>query len=411
MISFGQLKRLLRITGRYTTSLLRRIIPTPVKNVFRWLIRLMDRKVIRNHQGLLLEIIDSEQPEHNEIIIFPPSLDWNVQLFQRPQQLALALGRQGCVIFYMQPKPDRNQPAFQRIESGVYLCNVHVDTFQVISNPIIYLLTWNSDYVKCFDNPRIIYDFVDDIKVFYGDTNRIAKGHDFLLNNAELVLATASKLVEEARVKRADVIYSPNGVVYDHFSRAARREYSSPPEDLLPIMEDHQPIIGYYGALAKWFDYELLQRVAIRKPEYHFLLIGPDYDGTLHPSRILNLPNIHWLGVKPYNVLPHYLQYFDVAMIPFVVNDITHATSPLKLFEYMAAEKPVVITPMRESMKFPGVFIADTPGEFVSQIDQGLDRRTDQRLLEILRSTALENTWDLRAKQIILALHKNLSYE
>jgi len=382
----------------------KKITPSPLKKAARKILRIKDNGTIKHHQKLLSELLSKESGTYKQLIIFPPSLDWDVQLFQRPQQLALALGRQGALVFYLQPKPDRKQPPFQLIEKGVYLCNVHVDTFRALANPYIYLLTWNSDYANCFDNPRVIYDFVDDIDVFYGDRDQIVRGHDYLLKNAYIVLATANKLVEEAKHYRPDVIYCPNGVVYDHFARAARNEFSTPPDDIAPIVDLNQPIIGYYGALARWFDYDLLKQVALSRPHYRFVLIGPDYDGTLQKTDLLHIPNILWLGVKPYKELPHYLQYFDVATIPFVVNEITHATSPLKLFEYMAGEKPIVITPMRESMSYAGVLIAENAEEFALQLDNALVKKNNAEYRLLLRKVALENTWDERARILLEAL-------
>jgi glycosyltransferase involved in cell wall biosynthesis len=270
------------------------------------------------------------------------------------------------------------------------------------------MLTWNSGYALRFNNPRILYDYVDDINAFYGDHQEIANGHQFLLQNASYVLATARKLVDEVRLHRPDVIFSPNGVTYELFARAAQREYSSPPSDMQAILSKSSPVIGYYGALARWFDYDLLKSVASLRPEYQFVLIGPDYDGTLELSGIPNDGNIHWLGVKPYEELPHYLQYFDVATIPFIINEITHATSPIKLFEYMAGEKPIVITPMHESMHYPGVLVGENADQFAQQLDLALQLREDQTYLGNLRQIAQENTWEQRAKDILSAIEKEI---
>ena len=104
--------------------------------------------------------------------------------------------------------------------------------------------------------------------------------------------------MDEVRQQRPEAIYSPNAVVYEHFSRAARREYTSPPDDLLPILSKSKPVIGYYGALARWFDYSLLNAIATLRPEYQFVLIGPDFDGTILTSEVVKSGNIDWLGPK-----------------------------------------------------------------------------------------------------------------
>ena len=388
----------------------KRILPKPVTKQLKQLYHLWYKDLIAKNQIILIQILRDYKlrTASKAIIIFPPSLDWNVQLFQRPQQLALALAKKGALVFYIQPKPDRKKPPFKSITDRLYLCNVHVDTFRLLTNPIIYLLTWNSDYASCFNDPQIIYDYVDDINVFYGDHDEIVKGHQYLLENSAIVLATAAKLVEEALKHRKDIIYSPNGVVYEHFAQAVQHKFSTPPEDMKNILAMSKPVIGYYGALARWFDYNLLKNVAVMRPQYEFVLIGPDYDGTLIPENISYNSNVHWLGVKKYDELPQYLQYFDVATIPFIVNEITDATSPLKLFEYMAGKKPVVITPMRESMHYPGVLVGENAEEFSHQLDKALELRTDQVYLDLLRTTALENTWEKRAEEILATISSNL---
>jgi hypothetical protein len=406
----AELKRVWRFGYNLTRTVYRRITPEPVKK-FVFKIRYWRAvKIIPKNQKILRQILGEKQigRDYRTIIIFLPSLDWDVQLFQRPQQLAIALAEQGALVFYIQPKPDQNHEPFQLVRERLYLCEVHVDTFNILPNPLLYTLTWNSAYASRFDHPKLLYDYVDDINAFYGDHQEIANGHQFLLQNASYVLATARKLVDEVRLYRSDVIFSPNGVTYEHFARAAHREYSSAPSDMQPILSKSKPVIGYYGALARWFDYDLLISVASLRPEYQFVLLGPDYDGTLELSGILKYVNIHWLGVKPYEELPHYLQYFDVATIPFIVNEITHATSPIKLFEYMAGEKPIVITPMHESMHYPGVLVGGDADQFAQQLDLALQLKEDPTYLGNLRQIAQENTWEQRAKDILSAIEKEL---
>jgi len=391
------------ILTRTAIGVAKRVLPAPVETRLRRFLKQRYQKHVIQARQYLERLLASLQGgiDYRVIIVFPPSLDWNVQLFQRPQQLARALARRGALVFYLQPQPNLHHPPFELLDERLYLCNVLVETFQGFDRPLIYLLTWNSDYASCFQNPRVIYDFVDDIIVFYGDREKILQGHRYLLRNAEVVLATAKRLVEEARIIRPDVIYSPNGVEYEHFASFAHEQGLMPPADLQPLLALKQPIIGYYGALARWFDYDLLKKIALLRPYYTFVLIGPDYDGTLRPAGLSDFPNIHWLGVKPYSELPRYLYYFDVAIIPFVVNEVTHAVSPLKLFEYMAGGKPIVITPMQESMHYPGVLVGDSPKSFVEQLDKALELRDDPMYLEQLRKTARENTWEARAEEIL----------
>ncbi len=219
------------------------------------------------------------------------------------------------------------------------------------------------------------------------------------------MVATAQRLYDQVHPLRPDALLCPNGVDYDHIIRG-RQPASPPPADIDPILEQGKPIVGYYGALARWFDYELLLNLAGLRPDLAFVLVGPDYDNTLEPSGLLEYPNVHWLGVKPYEQIPHYLQFFDVATIPFQLNEITHSTSPLKLFEYMAGGKPVVITAMHESMRYPGVLVAHGVADFSEKIDQALALKTEAGYLRQIDRVARENTWDARARQILDALAK-----
>lgn len=171
------------------------------------------------------------------------------------------------------------------------------------------------------------------------------------------------------------------------------------------MVKTGQPIIGYYGALARWFDYDLVRQAAQMHPDWNFVLIGPDHDDTLKQSNILSISNVHWLGSRDYSQLPGYLRHFSVATIPFLVNNITIATSPIKLFEYMAAGKPIVTSDMPECRKYPGVFVAHDVMEFVEQLENALALCNEDGYLQQLYKTAQENTWEVRVNQIIAALN------
>ena len=371
-------------------------VRTPLRRILYWL----EAPRLAPHRQALDEIL-RKHATARQVVLFIPSLAWYTQLFQRPQQLALALARQGALVFYVEPRPVRQEAPFRALQERMYWCNVPLRVFTTLKHPLIYTLTWNSSYLDAFDSPRPIYDYVDDIKAFYGDHTKMRREHGKLLTKAVLVLATAQDLYQEVRTQRPDASFCPNGVDYEHFAALHGPANAPPPSDLASVLSLKKPVIGYYGALARWFDFDLLKSLAICRKDLSFVLIGPDFDSTLHPSGILDLDNIHWLGVKSYSDLPHYLRYFDAAIIPFQLNQITHATSPLKLFEYMAGGKPVVITPMRESMRYGGVLVASDAEEFSEQLDRALKLKNDPEYLRQLEQLAQENTWDARARQIL----------
>lgn len=312
------------------------------------------------------------------------------------------MAKQGAIVLYFQPPPYGFKASFDIIEDRLILCHFPVELLFDLDEPYVYLLTWNRSFAKSFRSPRILYDFVDDLSVFAANAVRLRLAHHQLLKEATLVITSARQLYEQVISVRSDAILCPNGVDYELISSIIN-QITQPPQDLLPILKLGKPVIGYYGALARWFDYSLYREIVVSRPDLSFVLIGPDYDSTLPPD-ILKLPNVCWLGPKPYREIPAYLNYFDVAIIPFIVNEVTNAVSPLKLFEYMAARKPVVITPIRESSQYSPVLLAATAAEFASQINKALELRNNSGYLSELTRIALENTWQARAKQILSAL-------
>lgn len=359
------------------------------------------RGLVARYQPDLKQIL-AEHTDVRRVILFPPGLDWKVQLFQRPQQLATALARQGALVFYIEPETSGRSPGFHRVEPRLFLSKVPNRVFEIVDRPLIYLLTWNRGHLDDFPEARVLYDFVDDLQVFYvDDFETLQRDHERLLRESELVLTTAKRLHQQVLRVRQDAVLCPNAVDYEHFQAASERHGGSPPSDMAGIVSLGKPIVGYYGALARWFDYALLAEVASHRSDLAFVLIGPDYDGSMRSEALFQLPNVRWLGVKPYSDLPAYLRWFDVAMIPFKLNEITHATSPLKLFEYMAGGKPVVITPMQESARYEGVLLAGDPRQMSERLDEALELGRDQGYVRKIQAVARRNTWSARAEQIL----------
>ena len=392
------------------SGILRRIIPEEIRRgirreasafTARW-----RREEIRSWKREVARIVQ-EHPQAREVFLFPPSLRWDAGLFQRPQHLARALARAGALVFYLEGRGSRLEADVHFLEENLVLCNAHPTVFDVLEDPVVYILTWNLGYLDSLPSHRVLYDFVDDLEVFhFYDHDVLRREHLALLKKAELVTVTAQSLFDEIEAQRPDAHYCPNGVDYDHF-QISEEQKLEPPEDVLSILEEGKPIVGYYGALARWLDYDLLACVAEMRRDLNFLLIGPDYDGSMLRSGLTRISNIHWLRERPYVQIPRYLNVFDVATIPFEVSQITNAVSPLKLFEYMAGGKPVVTTAMAESMRYPGVLVSKDCGDFAHQLDLALTLKDDAGYLKTIDRTARQNTWTLRAQQILEAIGKN----
>ncbi|MCL4395174.1 MAG: glycosyltransferase [Chloroflexi bacterium] len=347
----------------------------------------------------LIEIVVAA-PNAAGTFVFAPSIGWSTSLFQRPQQLARALARRGYLVFYAELFDPNDAIGFRPVSEGLYDCNVFADSFRVLKNPIVVAHTYNRYYLSNFRSPRVVYDFLDDLKVHSGDPVQIRQDHADLMRAAEVVLATSESLYEQAAAVRPDALLCPNAADYSHFHEPGLRA----DDELDSLVAVGKPIVLYYGALAAWFDYELLDTVAVNRPDLTFVLAGSDYDGSLPASGILSRANVHWLGPRQYESLPGIVQRCQVAVIPFKLTPVTHSTSPIKLFEYCAAGKPTVTTPMRECLRYPGVLTAATADDFSMQLDQAIQCGLDPEYLKTIDAIARENTWDARADQILKAL-------
>ncbi|HJS18692.1 MAG TPA: glycosyltransferase, partial [Anaerolineales bacterium] len=356
-----------------------------------------------------LQDILNANPQARGVIIFPPTIGWNISLFQRPHQLARTFAKQGYLVFFSADDRVDDVRGFKQVSRGLYLARVPWAVFDLVEAPVIFTLPYNRKYVFQLRQPQIVYEVIDDLEVFPGDKARLQRTHVALLKEADVVVVTADRLMDQIRPFRADAILCPNAVELEHFSTMEGADSVPIPADLAPILEQGRPLIGYTGALARWFDYELVRAAALKHPDWDFVLIGPNHDDTLTESTLLSIPNIHWLGAREYSLLPSYLRHFSVTTIPFLLNNITLATSPIKLFEYMAAGKPIVTTDLPECRKYPGVLVAHNEKEFIEQLEHALTLTEDSVYLQQLYQTAQENTWEARVKQIseALDLHRN----
>ncbi len=380
---------------------LRRPIPEPQAPAVRPAAPPIDRALAEKQLDELL----LEHAQARDVVVLAPTILWNVPLFQRPQQMALAFARQGCLTIYCEiPNSTDFPPGFNKISERLYVyARAPLEVLRRIPSPAVIVLAYNQHDLENFSQPRVVYEYIDELNVLPGDLATLQRNHDAQVRDANVVVATADVLFQRLQATRPDAILAPNAVDAE-FIRGVIAETQSPPEDIAALVA-RGPIIGYYGALARWFNFNLWMEAARARPNYQFLLIGPDYDGSVQElQRRPGLDNIHWLGTRPYRDLPRYLKYFDVATIPFRLNEITHSTSPIKLFEYMVAEKPVVTTAMRECLKYACVLIGRNETDFIAKLDEALKLRDDDSYKRLLQQTAQENTWDRRAAQILNTL-------
>jgi glycosyltransferase involved in cell wall biosynthesis len=368
------------------------------------------RNLVRACQAEVRQIM-AQYPDVKGVVIFPPSVPWYTELFQRPQQMALAFASLGYVVLYWVEDIDKEDESirFRKVAERVHLCKVPPSAFWVCQRPIFISYTYNYNWASLLRAPRVVYELIDHLDIFSNfPASALRRYHRRLLRRADVVVGTADDLLAELKPKRPDAILCPNGVDLAHFATSDgsdRVDDNAIPADMRAIVATGQPIIGYYGAMAEWFDFDLVKHAAEALPDFQFVLIGPDYDGlTMQKAGIEEHANIHWLGPKKYAELPNYLAGFDVATIPFKLSDALNAVSPIKLFEYMAGERPIVTTDLAECRKYPVVLIAHDATEWVERLRQAVALRWDDSYRAELRRTAEANTWQARAQTIVAAL-------
>jgi glycosyltransferase involved in cell wall biosynthesis len=269
------------------------------------------------------------------------------------------------------------------------------------------LYSYNRHWEEYFEKPFIIYEQLDELEVFDGfSMKKLKSQHEQLVQNSNLVVGISDQLVSKLRQTRPDTLLITNGVDINHFSKDRMTNVFL--GDVMDyILSKGKPIIGYYGALARWMDYDLIRYVANElRNDCLFLFIGPPYDHSFARSKVGDLENIHVLPPVKYQILPEYLDKFTVATIPFVVNELTNSVSPLKLFEYMAGEKPIVTTKMKECEKYEGVIIAENKEDYVSKVLQAIELGSDEMYLESLRKVAYKNSWQNKTKQLMVEIKK-----
>ena len=257
---------------------------------------------------------------------------------------------------------------------------------------------------------RLVYDCYDDY--VSSGTSRIRR-HDLkereqeILKRADWVFVVSEKLMREKSKTSNSIYYLPNAVAYDHFIKGALEN------DELDKKND-QPVLGFTGKITPRLDFQLLSRLVSKYSNWNFVMIGP-WENEVNLKKdsayrtFVTASNVHMLGPKLYQELPLHMRPMDICLLPYKTDDLFNINcSPLKLYEYLATGKPIVSTDLSAIRNFSSlVYIAKDAEEFEWNVVEALEEQ-DRTLRERRQAAARENSWEKRAKQVIVLFEEFL---
>ena len=354
-----------------------------------------------------------------DVLIFSV-IDWRFRV-QRPQHIARSLADSGWRVFYFSKHfVNASEPGYE-IEpisgaDSLYRVKLHVkgspsiyyepptetelgmleasmerlradlgvqSSVSLIQHPYWYPL------VRRLPNSFQVYDCMDHHEGFGDVSEQLVALEKEMFAAVDLVTVTSQWLDEYARKYNQKVLLIRNAVEYEHFATRPERVYAD---------AAGRRIIGYYGAIAEWFDVDLIRAAAMAYPQCLVLLVGEDSVGARR--RLADLPNVKFIGEVPYSTLPYYLYAFDVCLLPFRIIPLTLATNPVKIYEYLASGRPVVCVDLPETGQFGDLVArASSASEFTAQIGVALREsfaEAEQNAAR-RRQFASEQTWRHRA--------------
>jgi GT2 family glycosyltransferase len=353
-------------------------------------------------------------------------IDWHFRM-QRPQHLAAALAGKGHRVFYISNNfVDSANPGFlvEALDSEGRLFQVNLNVrgapqiyFDVasaeqvaeIQASLACLLKWTGttrsmslvqhpfwiEPAQSLPNMRLVYDCMDHHGGFENNAANVLAGERTLLGVADLLIVTSQWLYDEMGGKSANIAMIRNATEYEHFCDRPAKVFTD---------SEHRRVIGYYGAIAEWFDVDLIRQVALDHPQDLVLLVGRDTAAA--GERLAGLSNVRFIGEVPYSELPYWVHGFDVCMLPFRVIPLTLATNPVKVYEYLSAGKPTVSVDLPEMAQFEGlVHLATEPSAFSREVSRALQpAMMDAMQVKARQAFSRKQTWSHRAAELEVAL-------
>jgi UDP-galactopyranose mutase len=334
------------------------------------------------------------EPQPATLICFS-HLRWNF-VFQRPQHLLSRFARDMQVIYWEEPVDiGRKETAYLKVREADHFPKVRVVVPHLpegmpdqareaalkrlldahlasLRGPLVawYYTPMMLPFSKHITPDVTVYDAMDELSKFKFAPDDLLGLEQELIDRSDIVFTGGSSLYEAKKDRHDNVHCFPSSVDRCHFAKARARMFDPADQEDLP-----RPRFGFYGVIDERFDTELLAKIAEMRPDWSFVMLGPV--AKVADEDLPRAHNIHYLGSKSYEQLPTYLSGWDVALMPFAMNESTEFISPTKTPEYLAGGKPVVSTPIKDVVRhyghLEGVQIASSPDEFVARCEKALE--------------------------------------
>lgn len=367
------------------------------------LFALLDLRFSKKNKNLIISATKGKR-----VIVFAKNIEWH-NMFQRMQQMALEFSKlENTVVIYVQSNTTHDFFANIHAVNPNLICYTvrHFEKLNELltnANEIILYVTTLATLERSLtlNHQKFVYEYIDELELFFDDIELATRLHNKALKLADVTAATATKLYEQIKPLAKKAVLSPNAVNYDAFCNAKKVPIAN---SLTTVVSNYDLVLGYYGALAVWFDFELVCEVAQKNPNWLFVLIGTIYDDTLKKFNLNQYKNIFIIPQQPYKSLPGFISGIDILTIPFLINNITLSTSPVKLFEYMASGTPILTSKLPECEKYESVYRYEGAEDFILKAKELFEKRNDLDYQALLLKEAKENTWETRVRQILNAL-------
>ncbi|MDB5696356.1 MAG: UDP-galactopyranose mutase [Sphingomonas bacterium] len=246
-------------------------------------------------------------------------------------------------------------------------------------------------WARHLDTAAVVYDCMDELSAFAHADPLLVQREAALLAAADVVFTGGRSLYEAKRRRHGNAHAFPSSIEAEHFALA--RATVGEPADQRDLAG---PRLGYYGVIDERLNLQLIDEVAAARPDWQIVMIGPVV--KINPVQLPRRANIHWLGGRSYGELPQYLGGWNVALMPFAINEATRYISPTKTPEYLAGGKPVVSTPVADVVadygRLEAVAIATTAAEFVTACEKALALPANGTWLRAADAVLAETSWD-----------------